>query len=298
MALGISGRDEAMMKLRLLYMSALLVLVVSAIRLPVLAQQRPLITEDVETVKPGSARIEFGFDFEQGRDFTLSGLNGDLTRLGVITIRTGMSPNVEIISGGVIQNFLSINNQYRAPAVPLDLSSGTNSTHDWGDFFLGARMRLRNETKRGPYLGFRFAVELPNLNQTRGIGINQMNFYSHVIAGKHFGKWNVYGNVGLGILTAPIDPFTQNDVLLYGVAATYQYSDRLTFVGEVNGRQNTRKNAPRGTESDGAVRLGARIRAAGLTWDVAGQGGIYEHSARTGLSFGVSYEGSFFTPVK
>jgi len=31
---------------------------------------------------------------------------------------------------------------------------------------------------------------------------------------------------------------------------------------------------------------------------VAGQGGIYEHSARTGLSFGVSYEGSFFTPVK
>src|SRR4249920_1980837 len=68
-----------------------------------LAQQRPLITEDIETVKPGSARVEFGFDFQQNRDFTLSGLNGDLTRLGVITIRTGMSPNVELISGGVIQ---------------------------------------------------------------------------------------------------------------------------------------------------------------------------------------------------
>lgn len=263
-----------------------------------LAQQRPLITEDIETVKPGSARVEFGFDFQQNRDFTLSGLNGDLTRLGVITIRTGMSPNVELISGGVIQNFLSINNQFRPPSIPLDLSSGTNSTHDWGDFFLGARIKLRNETKRGPYLGFRFAVELPNSSETRGIGVNQMNFYSSAIVGKHWGRWNVYGNIGLGILTAPIDTFTQNDVLLYGVAASYQYNESLTFVGEVAGRQNTRKNPPLGTESDGAIRLGARIRAAGLMWDVAGQGGIYQHSARTGLTFGVSYEGSFFTPVK
>ena len=262
------------------------------------AQQRPLITEDIDIVKPGSARIEFGFDFQQNRDFTLSGLNGDLTRLGVINLRTGMSPNVELFTGGVIRNFLSINGQFQPSAVPLDLSSGTNSTHDVGDFFMGARVKVRNETRRGPALGFRFAVELPNSNQSRGIGLNQMNFYTAAIVGKHWGRFHLFGNIGLGILTAPADPYTQNDVILYGLAATYLFNDRLTLVSEVAGRQNTRNVPPLGTESDGAFRLGARIRAGGLMWDFAGQAGLYDHSARSGLTFGVSYEGSFFTPAK
>ncbi len=283
---------------RLVLTAASLMAVVLLLTSPTQAQQRPLITEDIDIVKPGSARIEFGFDFQQNRDFTLSGLNGDLTRLGVITLRTGMSPNVEIFSGGVIRNFLSINGQFQPPAVPLDLSSGTNSTHDIGDFFMGARVKLRNETRRGPSLGFRFAVELPNSNQSRGIGLNQMNFYTAAIVGKHWGRFNLFGNIGLGILTAPADPYTQNDVILYGLAATYLFNDHFTLVGEVAGRQNTRNTPPLGTESDGAFRLGARIRAGGLMWDVAGQRGLYDHSARSGLSFGVSYEGSFFTPAK
>src|SRR5262249_52769461 len=37
--------------------------------LPALAQQRPLITEDVETVKPGSARFEAGVDFLQDKNY-------------------------------------------------------------------------------------------------------------------------------------------------------------------------------------------------------------------------------------
>jgi hypothetical protein len=263
-----------------------------------LAQQRPLITEDVETVKQGSARIEFGFDFQQDRDFTLSGLNADLTRLGVVMMRIGLGPNIEFESGGVLQNFISINRQFRQSGVPLDLSQGTNSSHDWGDFYLATKFRLRPETRKVPGIGFRFAVELPNSNQSRGIGLNQMNFYSTMIAGKHFGKFNVFGNVGLGILTAPLDRFTQNDVLLYGIAGAYEMSERLTLVGELQGRYSSRKHTPIGTESDGAARFGARIRAAGLMWDVSGQAGLYKHSARTGLSFGVSYESPVLNPVK
>src|SRR5262245_32209043 len=66
---------------------ALLLVFVGLANLPALAQQRPLITEDVEIVKPGSARFEFGFDFLQDKNYPLSGLNGDLTRLGVISDR-------------------------------------------------------------------------------------------------------------------------------------------------------------------------------------------------------------------
>lgn len=263
------------------------------------AQQRPLITEDVEVVKPGSVRFEFGFDFLQDKNFPLSGLNGDLTRFGVVSVTFGLSPNVEVESGGVIQNFLSINRNYRPSAVPLQLSQATNSTHDTGDFYLATKIKLRRETKRMPSLGFRFGAELPNSNQSRGIGLNQINFFATTLAAKNFGKRvRVVGNLGLGILTAPIDRFTQNDVLLYGLGASYLYNDRLTLVGEVNGRYNTRKQSPLGTESDGAARLGARIRAAGLIWDVSGVKGLHSNSARSGISFGVSYEANLFQPIK
>ena len=262
-------------------------------------QQRPLVTEDVEIVKPGSARFDFGFDFIQNKDLTLSGLNGDLTRVGVVTLTFGLAPNVEFEAGGVMQNYLSINRQFQAAPFLLDLSQGTNSTHDTGDFFLAAKFKLRNEGKRTPAVGFRFGAELPNSNQTRGIGVNQTNFFATTLAGKHFGKkLYVYGNLGLGILTAPLDRFTQNDVLLYGLAATYGVNERLTLVGEVNGRYSTRKNAPRGTESDGATRFGARIRAGGLLWDIAGIKGLHKYSERSGLTFGVTYQVDAFTPVK
>ena len=94
-----------------------------ALLLPVAAfaqqAQRPLITEDVEIVKPGALRVDFGFDFVQNREFGLSGLQGDLTRVGVVSLTFGMSPNVEFEFGGVMQNYLSVNRQARLAPFPL-----------------------------------------------------------------------------------------------------------------------------------------------------------------------------------
>src|SRR5262245_49887188 len=216
----------------------------------------------------------------------------------------GLAPNIEVEAGGVIQNYLSINRQYRPSAIPLNLSQAPNSTRDTGDFYLATKIKLRNETHRAPSLGFRFGAQLPNSNQSRGIGLNQTNFFATALTAKSFGRVRVIGNLGLGILSAPIDasgnisPFTQNDVLLYGLAASYRFNERLTLVSEVNGHYSTRKKAPLGTESDGAARIGARIRAAGLTWDFAGIKGLYSNSERSGVTFGVSYEASLFQPAK
>jgi hypothetical protein len=271
--------------------------------LPAFAQQRPLVTEDVQTVKPGAVRFETGFDFLQDKDYPVSGLNGDLARLGVVSLTFGLASNVEAEAGGVIQNFLSVNRQFRPSAVPLQLSRA-NSTHDAGDFYLATKIKLRNETRRAPGLGFRFGVELPNSNQSRGIGLNQTNFFAAALVAKSLGKARVIGNLGLGILSSPINasgnisPFTQNDVALFGLAATYEINRRLTLVSEVNGRYSARKNAPLGTESDGAARLGARIRAGGLSWDVAGIRGLYPHSESSGVTFGVTYEVGLFRPAK
>jgi hypothetical protein len=90
-------------------------------------------------------------------------------------------------------------------------------------------------------------------------------------------------------MTAPLAQFTQNDVLLYGLAGIYRVSDRLNLVSEVNGRISTRSNTPLGTESIGQFRVGAQIRASGLRFDTAAIFGLTKFSPRSGFTFGVTY---------
>jgi hypothetical protein len=264
------------------------------------AQQRPLLTEDVDIIPPGTLRIEAGIDFLQGATFPVSGLTGDLTRVGVIGINIGFSPNVEFQIDGVAQNFLSINSRGMS-AIPL--SEGINSTNDTGDFILSTKFKLRNETKRGPSLGFRFGVQLPNSNQARGIGLNQTNAFGSVLIGKKFGadgRFNTFGNLGIAILTAPTELFTQNDVFTYGLGGIFRLNRQFSLAGEVNGRANTRPgNGPLGTESQAEARLGMQIRASGLRFDLAGIKGLTSFSPNSGVTVGVTYDTpSVFAPIK
>jgi hypothetical protein len=266
------------------------------------AQQRPLLTEDVDIIPPGTIRIEAGIDFMQGAKYTVSGLKGDLTRVGVIGINFGMGPNVEFQIEGVAQNYLSINSR-GVSAVPLSLAPGANSTNDTGDFTLWAKFKLRNETHRGPSLGFRFGVQLPNSNQSRGIGVNQTNAYGSILVGKKFGpdgRFNTFGNLGIAILTAPTQLFSQNDVLTYGAAGIFRVNKQFGIAGEVNGRANTRPgNGPLGTESQAEARLGMQIRASGLRFDFAGIKGLTSFSPNSGFTVGVTYDTpAIFAPVK
>src|SRR5229473_2059683 len=89
----------------------LALLFVVACALTASAQQRPLLTEDVDIIPPGTMRIEAGIDFLQGAKFPVSGLTGDLTRVGVIGINFGLGPNVEFQIEGVAQNFVGINSR-------------------------------------------------------------------------------------------------------------------------------------------------------------------------------------------
>lgn len=266
------------------------------------AQQRPLITEDVDIIPPGTIRIEAGIDFMQGARYTVSGLTGDLTRVGVIGVNFGMSPNVEFQIEGVAQNYLSINSRGLS-AIPLELAPGVNSANDTGDFTLAAKFKLRNETRRGPSLGFRFGVQLPNSNEGRGIGLNQTNAFGSILIGKKFGtdgRLNTFANLGIAILTAPTEPFTQNDVFTYGLAGIFRVNKQFSIAGEVNGRANTRPgDGPLGTESQAEARLGMQIRAAGLRFDFAGIKGLTRFSPDSGFTVGVTYDTpSVFAPVK
>ena len=266
------------------------------------AQQRPLLTEDVDIIPPGTMRIEAGIDFLQSAKFPASGLTGDLTRVGVIGVSIGFAPNVEFQIEGVAQNFLSINT--RTPgAIPLTLAPGTNNANDTGDFTLWTKIKLRNESTRGPSLGFRFGVQLPNSNQARGIGLNQTNAYGSILVGKKFGedgRFNTFGNLGIAILSAPTELFTQNDVLTYGIAGIFRLNRQFSLAGEVNGRANTRPgDGPLGTESQAEARLGMQVRASGLRFDFAGIKGLTSFTHNSGVTVGVTYDTpSVFAPAK
>ena len=267
------------------------------------AQQRPLITEDVDIIPPGSMRVEAGIDFLQDAKFPASGLTGDLSRIGVIGINVGLSPNVEFQLEGVAQNFLSINSASPNPAIPRNFPPGANSTNGTGDFTLATKIKLRNETRRAPSLGFRFGVELPNSSEGRGVGVNQTNAFGTILVGKRFGRegrLNTFANLGLGIFTAPTQLFTQNDMLLYGVAGIFRLNDQINLAAEIHGRANTRRGrAPLGTEPLSEARLGLQVKAAGMRFDVGGIAGLTDFSPRSGITFGVTYDTpTVFAPVK
>lgn len=268
----------------------------------VIAQQRPLITDDVDITPQGAIEFSVGVDFLQNAKFPLSGLRGDQTRAGDLRLRTGLAPNVEIQIEGTLQNFLAINSQGPS-AIPLRISG--NSTNDFDDFTVSAKIKLANETKSLPAIGLKFGFQMPNSDQSRGIGTNQINIFSKILLQKKFGKKpgrtplaNIYGNLGLGILSAPLASFTQNDVLLYGLAGSFRLNNRIQLVSEVNGRLNTRRGqAPLGTESVGQFRFGTQIKAAGLRFDTAALFGLTKYSPRTGVVFGVTYRSPIFVPI-
>lgn len=281
---------------------AFTVLLVVAAAISAAAQQRPLLTDDIDITPQGAFELGVGVDFIQNAKFPLSGLRGDMTRVGDIRLKTGLSSNVEIQIEGTLQNYLAINS-VGPSAIPLTVTG--NSTNDFDDFTMSTKVKLFNETKNMPAIGMKFGFQMPNTDQARGIGTNQINIFSKVIVQKRFGKRagktplvNVYGNLGLGIMNAPLANFTQNDVLLYGLAGIFRVNDRINIVSEINGRQNTRSGlAPLGTESLSQFRIGTQIRASGLRFDSAALFGLTKDSPRSGFIFGVTYVSPTFLPI-
>jgi hypothetical protein len=269
-------------------------------------QQRPLLTEDVDTTPAGSIEIAAGVDFLQNDKFPLSGLTGDLTRVGNIRLSIGVNSNIEIQYEGTLRNFLAINSATDPAPIPLNVTG--NSTSDFGDITVATKVRIRNETKNFPAIAFQSGFQIPNTDQAKGIGTNQINLFSKVIMQKTFGRGQnntaprvkVFGNLGIGIQNAPLEQFTQNDVLLYGLAGIYQVNERINLVTDVNGQVSTRRgDAPLGTESKGQFRVGTQIKASGLRFDTAAIFGLTKFSPRTGLTFGVTYQTpNIFTPAQ
>jgi len=248
------------------------------------AQQRPLQTETTETVPDGKAQAELGVEWLNDVTYTLSGLKGDLSRVGVFALRVGVGDRAELQFKGAALERLAISERFPAPNSSI-LTFNGSSTRDVGDLILGAKFRLRNESENAPAFGFHFAVQLPNASNESGLGNDVTSAFASILVGKKIGKARLSGTVGLAILGSPVDVASQDDLTLYGVALSWPASSRVDLVGEFYGRAGP---GWFGTEEQTRLRLGARFKAAGFYWDAAALAGFQKTDPSWGIGFGVS----------
>lgn len=275
-----------------------LLLVVKLSTLALVGQQRPLQTEDPNILESGRASLEFGFDFLQDAKFPVSGLRGDQTGLGVMGLHISLAGVAEVQMDWTAHNLLSVTEAVAAPVAP-HLSSGGTATSDYGDLHLSTKIRMLHEDDTKPSFGFFTSVQVPNASTAKGLGLNATQYRGGILLGKHFGELHVFGNLGLGILSNPVIAGTQNDVMLYGVAAVYSLTPTVNLAGEVFGHRNSRRQPPLGTESLSQFRVGFQVHAVGLRWDIAAVAGLAEKSPRSGIVFGITKQfNSFLSPRK
>jgi hypothetical protein len=257
---------------------------------PALAQQRPLLTEDPETVGAGRILLEAGVDYGRDVRFPASGLQGHLRRAPLIGLSIGLSSIAELQIDGGLRNHLRVTGRdLDAPLADVVTTEGDTTT-SVEDIVLATKIRVVPEGLARPSMGVRFATRLPNASNESGLGLDTFDFLATVLVAKTVEQVRLVGNIGLGILGDPVIANRQNDVLTYGVSFARAVSPGAEFVGEINGRANTRRGAPTpGTGSRSQLRVGGRYTAGSWRGDAALVFGVTSPDPDIGIAAGITW---------
>lgn len=263
---------------------------------PAAAQSRPLVTEDPETVPAGHILFEAGLDYARDVYYPASGLGGNLWRIGTFGLSFGVSPIAEIQIDGGVRDRLSITSFN--PAAPLSgmLDVSGDTTADFMDFVIGAKVRFVSEAPGRPALAIRFWTRLPNASNESGLGKDTTDFHFGLAIAKTVESVRFAGNIGFGILADPVRGDRQNDVLDFGASVARAVATGAEIVGDINGRVNTRSGVPPiGTESHSIARIGVRFTRAAVRMDGALIIGITENDPTWGFTAGLTWVFRAFT---
>jgi hypothetical protein len=263
---------------------------------PVLAsaQQRPLVTEDPETIGAGRVLLEAGIDYGRGVEFPVSGLSGHLLRVPLVGVSIGISSIAEIQFDGGLYNRLTITERGPGPLASLvDVAGDTTSSVE--DLVVATKIRLVPEGTQRPSFGLRFATTLPSATNESGLGTDTMNFVASVLAGKTVRSVRTVANGGFGVFGDPVVGNRQNDVVTYGLSLARALTTAAEVVGEVNGRFDLRDDEPlRPSNTRGTLRLGTRYTVGGWRGDAALVVGLTGRDPGLGVAAGFTYVFSAF----
>jgi Putative MetA-pathway of phenol degradation len=260
------------------------------------AQQRPLVTEDPETIGGGLILLEGGLEIQREIFYPVSGLEGDLLRLPTLGVSFGLSSIAELQVDGGFYNRLTVNRRERAP-LSGELDFTGDRTTDVEDLILATKIRLVPEATSRPAIGLRFATRLPNASNESGLGLDTTDFFVAALIGKTVESVRMVGNLGLGILGDPTTGDRQGDVLTYGFSVARAVREGLEVVGEINGRYAPTgpDDTPPGTDSRAAMRFGARFTRSTIRVDAGIILGMTSRDPSFGFTTGLTWVFRGFT---
>lgn len=253
------------------------------------AQQRPLVTEDPESIGTGRVLIEGGFERAWDQFFPLSGIHGDVIRGPSLGVSVGISPTAEVqIDWGLFQR-VSVTDVQGAPlSSALELTNGRGTSLE--DLTVATKIRMVGETGATPALGVRFGTKLPTAKRTKGIGHGTTDFFASVLIGKTVRSVRTVGNVGLLMLGNPVRADVPLRAVALGVSVARAVTNAVEVVGEINGHLDPwGKSQPIGTKSRAAFRVGARYTHSLLRVDAGAIVGLTPRDPSFGLTLGATY---------
>lgn len=257
--------------------------------LPAFAQQRPLQTEDPETIGAGRLLIEFGTDYKRDVYYPVSGLRGNLLTVPPFGVSVGISSIAELqVDAGLYQKLYITEIVPGAPFEDL-LQLDSNETADVEDIQIGAKVRFLSETASRPAMGFRFSTRLPNASNESGLGKDMQDFSYGLTIGKTIRSVRVVTNIGMLILGNPTQRAAQDDLLTYSLSVARAMTQRAEIVGEFVGRANFANVVTPGAEDRGLFRFGARYTVDTVRLDAGILLGLTPRDPEFGITGGLTW---------
>jgi hypothetical protein len=266
-----------------------LALAISVIAAPAIAQQRPLVTEDPETVGLNRVLLEGGMEFDKDQSFPAYGLTGDVTHGPTFGASVGISPNAELqIDWGILQR-LHITEQRVAPLTAALDFQGTNVS-SVEDLSVATKIRIVSENEQHPGFGVRFGAKLPTANTRKGLGLGSTDFFAGLLAAKTVRSVRTVGNVSLLVLGNPVAAQDSAQALGFGLSVARAITNELEAVGEVNGHMEPLGSPVHtGLESRGVFRFAGRYTHGLLRFDFGVLVGMTSRDPAFGISAGATY---------
>lgn len=254
------------------------------------AQQRPLVTEDPETIGGGRLLIEAGVDGERSVSYPVSGLTGHLFHGPSFGVSVGLSSIAELqVDGGLYQR-LHVTQRGMAPLSRVLEIPGT-STSDVEDFVIATKLRLFAEQGARPAFGLRLATKLPNASNESGLGTDMTDFFITLLLAKTVESVRIVVNGGVAIIGDPTASVPeQNDMATFGASVARALTASTELVGEVNGRLNIRSSDPDpGGEHRAVMRLGGRYTRGAVRLDAGVLLGMTSRDPSVGATVGFTW---------
>lgn len=253
------------------------------------AQQRPLVTEDPETIGAGRVLVEGGVELAKNQVYPLHGIIGDTTHGPTLGVSVGVGPSAEVQLDGELYQRLSVTDTVITP-LPNQIPFADTSAASVGDFIVATKIRIVSESDTRPAFGLRFGTKLPTAAADKGIGLGTTDFFASLLVAKTVESVRTVGNVGLLFLGNPINGREPVHALGMGVSVARALTNAFELVGEVNGRLDPMGDTVEpGTESRGAIRLAGRYTHQLLRFDVGMVIGVTPRDPNFGISAGATY---------